>query len=115
MSEALLLRLRPRDLASGRPYVERDERPPSLPDELALGLWHGAVRPLWRQLNGRSASARRVVALTRSFEPAMASLDDTGLRARAAANGADAQEAATSVGVGAATVALWVWLACELN
>ena len=30
------------------------------------------------------------------------------LRARAAANGADAQEAATSVGVGAATVALWL-------
>ncbi|MGQ3050192.1 MAG: preprotein translocase subunit SecA [Roseateles sp.] len=85
MSEALLLRLSPRDLASGRPYAERDERPPAWHDELALGLWHGAVRPLWRQFGGHAASAQRVVALTRSFEAQMAALDDAALRTRAAA------------------------------
>ena len=85
MSEALLLRLDPGDLASGRPYVERDERPPAWHDELALGLWHGVARPAWRQFSGHSAGAGRVVALTRSHEAEMAALDDTGLRTRAAA------------------------------
>ena len=85
MSEALLLRLDPGDLASGRPYVERDERPPAWHDELALGLWHGVARPAWRQFSGHSAGARRVVALTRSHEAEMAALDYTGLRTRAAA------------------------------
>jgi preprotein translocase subunit SecA len=85
MSEALLLRLSPRDLASGRPYAERDERAPAWHDELALGLWHGWVRPAWRQFGGPAASARRVVALTRRFEAEMAALDDKQLRLRAAA------------------------------
>ena len=85
MSEALLLRLSPRDLASGRPYAERDERSPAWHDELALGLWHGAVRPTWRRVGGHAASAQRVVALTRRFEAEMAALDDAQLRLRAAA------------------------------
>ncbi len=84
MSEALLLRLSPRDLASGRPYAERDERPPAWHDEFALGLWHGAVRPLWRRLGGRAGGARHVVALTNGFEAEMATLDDAGLRSLAA-------------------------------
>jgi len=83
MSEALLLHLSPRDLASGRPYAERDERPPAWHDELALSLWHGAVRPLYRRWGGHAASARRVVVLARRAEAEMAVLDDDGLRARA--------------------------------
>lgn len=84
MSEALLLQLSPRDLASGRPYAERDERAPAWHDELALGLWHGVLRPAWRGVGGHAASAQRVVALTRGFEAEMAALDDAQLRHRAA-------------------------------
>ncbi len=83
MSDALLLRLTARDLASGRPYAERDEKPPAWHDELALGLWHGWVRPAWRHLGGPAAGAHRVVALTRGFEAEMAALDDDQLRQRA--------------------------------
>ncbi|MBP6901194.1 MAG: hypothetical protein KBC73_13955 [Burkholderiaceae bacterium] len=84
MSEALLLRLRPRDLASGRPYAERDERTPAWHDELALGLWHGWLRPALQPLGGASAGARRVVRLAAGHAPAMAALDTPQLRQRAA-------------------------------
>src|SRR3990167_300281 len=84
MSEALLLQLSPRDLASGRPYAERDERAPAWHDERALGRGRGVVRPAWRGVGGHAASAQRVVALTRGFEAEMAALDDAQLRHRAA-------------------------------
>ncbi|MFG6428858.1 hypothetical protein [Roseateles sp. LYH14W] len=84
MSEALLLRLRPRDLASGRPYAERDERTPAWHDEFALGLWHGWVRPALRPLDIAGAGARKVVRLARALEVEMAALDEQQLRQRAA-------------------------------
>jgi preprotein translocase subunit SecA len=85
MSESTLLRLPPRALASGRPYVERDERAPPWHDELALGLWYGAVWPAWRRLGGGAIQARRVVAMTRTAGPGLTELDDAALRARAQA------------------------------
>jgi preprotein translocase subunit SecA len=83
MSETALLRLPPRALASGRPYVERDERAAPWHDELALWLWYGVAWPAWRRLGGGAATARRVVALTRAAGPALTALDDDALRARA--------------------------------
>jgi hypothetical protein len=41
MSELAMLGLAPGELASGRPYVEREEHPPQWHDEVALWLWHG--------------------------------------------------------------------------
>ena len=83
MSEALLLRLRPQDLASGRPYAERAERTPAWHDELALGLWHGWLRPALQPLGGAAASARRVVRLAHAVEAELATLDAQQLRQRA--------------------------------
>ncbi len=85
MSETTLLRLPARALASGRPYVERDERAPPWYDELALRLWYGAVWPAWRRLGGGAGAARRVVALTRQAGEGLQALDDEALRARARA------------------------------
>ena len=83
MSETALLRLPIRALASGRPYVERDERAAPWHDELALWLWYGIAWPAWRRLGGGAATARRVVALTRAAGPALLALDDDALRIRA--------------------------------
>ena len=110
MSEALLLRLSPHDLASDRPYAERHERPPAWHDELALGLWHGWARPAWRLVGGHAASARRVVALTRGFEAEMAALDDAQLRSRASA----LRQALRRSGFGAAAVAPFFALVREV-
>ena len=85
MSEALLLRLPARELASGRPYAEREERRVPLHDEAALALWHGWLRPAWRRLGGGAPTARRVAAQALSFEAELSTLDDTALRAAALA------------------------------
>ncbi len=83
MSETTLLRLTPGELASGRPYVERQEKALPWYDELALSLWYGLALPLWRTTGGGKGSARSVVALARDYEAQLASLDDAELRARA--------------------------------
>jgi preprotein translocase subunit SecA len=80
MSEAALLRMAPRELASGRPYVEREEKAAAWHDELALALWYGFALPLWRAAGGGAASARSVVARARACEAQMAALDDAALR-----------------------------------
>ena len=85
MSETALLRLAPRELASGRPYVEREEKAPPWHDELALSLWYGAALPLWRRAGGGQMAARRVVALARACEGEMSALDDAALRRQAQA------------------------------
>lgn len=85
MSETSLLRLANGELASGRPYVEREEKAPPWQDELALRLWHGLALPLWRGLGGGAARARAVVALARACEAEMAAMDDAGLRRQARA------------------------------
>ena len=83
MSETSLLRLVPSELASGRPYVEREEKAPPWHDELALSLWYGAALPLWRHAGGGRIAARRVVALARACEGEMSALDDAALRRQA--------------------------------
>lgn len=83
MSETALLRLAPRELASGRPYVEREEKAPPWQDELALWLWYGIALPLWRAAGGGASAARRVVAMACACEPEMAALDDAALRQQA--------------------------------
>ena len=85
MSESAVLRLLPGELASGRPYVERDERPTPWHDEAALWLWHGLVVPAWAAIGGPAAGARRVVALAAAQAAAVAALDDATLRAQARA------------------------------
>jgi preprotein translocase subunit SecA len=85
MSETALLRLAPRELAPGRPYVEREEKAPPWHDELALALWYGAALSLWRGVGGGRAQARRVVALARACEGEMNALDDAALRRQAQA------------------------------
>ena len=85
MSEALLLRLPARELASGRPYAEREERRVPMHDEAALALWRGWLRPAWRRLGGGAPTARRVAAQALSFEAELSTLDDTALRAEALA------------------------------
>jgi len=83
MSETALLRLAPGELASGRPYVEREEKTPLWQDELALSLWYRLALPLWRSLGGGTVAARAVVAQARACAAEMAALDDAGLRLRA--------------------------------
>ena len=48
MSELALLRLGPRQLAHGRPYVERAEHEPPRHDEAASWLYHAVARPAER-------------------------------------------------------------------
>ena len=83
MSETALLRLAPRELASGRPYVEREEKAQPWHDEWVLALWYGVALPLWRAAGGGAAAARSVVALARACESEMAALDDAALRQQA--------------------------------
>jgi preprotein translocase subunit SecA len=101
MSETALLRLAPRELASGRPYVEREEKAPPWHDELALGLWYGLAVPLWRGSGIAAVAPRRVVAAARACEGEMAALDDAALRRQAQA----LRVAMRRSGFGAAAVA----------
>jgi preprotein translocase subunit SecA len=81
-----LLQLAPRDLATGRPYPERDERAPPWHDKLAMWLWHGAVVPLTAPLRGaHSGDTRRFVARVDGHAAAFAALDDDALRKEARA------------------------------
>ena len=84
MSTATLLHLAPRDLATGRPYPERDEHEPPWHDKLASWLWHGAVVPLAAPLQGaRSHDTRAFLARVESHAAEFAAADDAQLRAQA--------------------------------
>lgn len=89
MSESAVLRLAPDETARGRPYVEREERPPAWHDEIAVAAWHGLVQPLWRLCGGPALRARRVVDRAQALEAEVAALDDAALRARARSLRAD--------------------------
>jgi len=81
---ATLLQLAPRDLATGRPYAERDEHAPPWHDKLASGLWPGLVVPLTAPLRGAGAlDTRRFVARVESHAAEFAAMDDDALRAQA--------------------------------
>jgi preprotein translocase subunit SecA len=85
MSESALLGLLPRELAHGRPYVEREEHQPPWHDEVALWLWHHVARPLWCATGGDARAARAVVAATRAAGAGLDRLEDAALRAQARA------------------------------
>jgi len=85
MSSATLLGVLPGDIASGRPYVERDEDEPAWLDRVAISAWHGAVLPLLRASFFERLRARRFVARVDRLASEMAALDDAGLRAEARA------------------------------
>jgi preprotein translocase subunit SecA len=83
MSTSAILRLRPADLATGRPYPERDEREPPWHDRVALALWHGAAVPALDRLRGRSWQGRAFVARVEAHATALARLQDDELQAAA--------------------------------
>ena len=88
MSASLTLRLEARDLAHGRPYVERDEREPVWHDRLALWVWHGLVSPAIGASGVRLLAARAFSARVNALAAEVAALDDAALRSRFAAQGA---------------------------
>ena len=83
MSSAALLRLAAGDVAPGRPYAERGDAEPPWHDRIALGLWHGVVRPLLRLPGLERRRALRLVASVDALAQATATLDDAQLRASA--------------------------------
>ena len=85
MSNAAVLKLRPGEIAPGRPYVERDEHEPPWHDRLAIGLWHGAVLPLVRAAGTRQRRARELAARVDALAAEIAALDDAQLAAQARA------------------------------
>jgi preprotein translocase subunit SecA len=85
MSDATVLRLRPGDLAPGRPYLERYDHESPLHDRFALGLWHAVAAPLQRALRSRERRAANLVARVDAAAGEVARLDDEALRARARA------------------------------
>lgn len=80
MQGANVFRLRPGDLAGGRPYVERDEREAPWPDRVATAAWHGLLRPLAQRVGGHRRAARRFVALVERHGAGFAAADDGVLR-----------------------------------
>ena len=81
---ATLLQLAPRDLATGRPYAERDERAPPWHDRLASRLWHGLAVPLAAPLrSARAPDTQRFVARVETHAAEFAAMDDDALRAQA--------------------------------
>src|SRR5262245_31139179 len=85
MSSAALLQLQPGDLASGRPYAERDERDAPWHDKAALAVWHGVLWPALRPLRGESRQRRSFVAQVEAHAAAAAKLDNAGIRQRTTA------------------------------
>ncbi len=83
MSSVSVLRLRAGELASGRPYAERDERESPWRDRAALALWHGMLRPVAHPFGGRQRAARALVARVNALAADMAVADDSLLRERA--------------------------------
>ena len=83
MSSTRLLRLEARDIATGRPYVERDDPEPPLHDRIATGVWRSAVMPLLRGSGLHQRRARALVALVDALGPAASACDDAELRVQA--------------------------------
>jgi preprotein translocase subunit SecA len=83
MSTHALLGLLPGDLASGRPYAERDEREPPWHDKLAVGLWHGAATPLLRLARARERNGPGFVVRVNAHADEFARADDAQLRLEA--------------------------------
>ena len=81
MSSATLLKLRPGDVAPGRPYVERDEHEPPWHDRLAMWLWHGAALPIVRLSGIAKWRARALVARAKAQTDEVAALGDAQLLA----------------------------------
>jgi preprotein translocase subunit SecA len=81
MSTTTLLQRLPGELATGRPYPERDEHEPPWHDKLAGWLWHGVAVPLSAPLRGAHApSTRRFLAAVEQHGPTFAAMDDTQLQ-----------------------------------
>ena len=74
----MLLRLRPGDIAAGRPYPERAEREPSWHDQVALRLWRGATVSLRQR--GREHAGRAFVARVDHHTAEFAAATDACLR-----------------------------------
>ncbi|MBW8844933.1 MAG: hypothetical protein JF607_08190 [Burkholderiales bacterium] len=83
MSTQTLFGLSPGDLASGRPYAERDEREPPWHDKLALRLWHGAAMPLLRKVRARESLGPAFVARVNRHTDEFARADDAQLKLEA--------------------------------
>ena len=83
MSTQTLLRLMPGELASGRPYAERDEREPPWHDKLALNLWHRAAMPLLRAARVREREGPAFVARVNRHGHEFAAADDAQLQLEA--------------------------------
>ena len=83
MFSATLLGVPPGDIASGRPYVERDDEEPPWHDRIAVSAWHGAVLPILRAGGFERFRARRLVRRVDALAAAMSALDDAGLRVEA--------------------------------
>ena len=66
-------------LAPGRPYAERAEQTPSLPDRVAIALTDATVRPLGKLVRDPARRLRAVVASTALHEPAVRSMSDAAL------------------------------------
>jgi preprotein translocase subunit SecA len=84
MSRAAVLGIVIGELASGRPYAERDEREPPWLDRVALAVWHGAIRPLLPTMRLRWRTARVLVERVNALGADVARLDDAALRAQVA-------------------------------
>jgi preprotein translocase subunit SecA len=83
MSSTRLLRLEARDIATGRPYVERDDPEPPLHDRIATGVWRTAVMPLLRGSGLQQRRARALVARVYALGAEASACDDAQLRAQA--------------------------------
>jgi len=79
-----LLQRAARDLATGRPYAEQDEREAGWHDRLATWLWHGVVVPLAAPLHGaRKRAMHAFVARVDRHGAEFAAADDEQLRRHA--------------------------------
>ena len=76
------LQLDARELAHGRPYVEREERKRHWYDRLALRLWHDAAAPALRLLRPERRQAAAFCARVEAASAALDELSDEQLRQR---------------------------------
>ena len=82
------LQLSAADLASGRPYAERDEREPPWHDRAALRLWHGLLAPLRDRSGQPLRVARQLCRRVEVIGAQLAVLPDSEIRQRFRAQGA---------------------------
>ena len=87
MSSSALLRLRPSDLAQGRPYVERHEEDIPWLDRAARALWHDILWPAFRPLRFEALRRRAFIARVELHARGLDAIDDPALRQLATAAG----------------------------